>query len=156
MRKYLIGMTITTMMLLPTITGAEKSMGQGVVVIEDPWARASIGTSRPGGAYMVLRNTSEVPMTLTGMEADIAGMVSIHQTTTNADGVSSMGSAGEIEIAAGGTLALEPGSYHAMLMQLQEPLVEGETFSLMITFADGTELMVDVPVLGIGARGPEG
>ena len=41
-------------------------------------------------------------------------------------------------------------------MQLQSPLVEGETFPLTLLFSDGTELEITVPVLGIGARGPEG
>ena len=42
-----------------------------------------------------------------------------------------------------------------MLMDLLEPLVEGETLPLTLRFYDGDELTIDVPVLGIGARGLE-
>lgn len=83
-------------------------------------------------------------------------MASIHETRTNSDGVSSMAPADDIVIPPGGMFALEPGGYHTMLMQLQSPLVEGETFPLTLLFSDGTELEITVPVLGIGARGPEG
>ena len=39
---------------LPTASLA----GSEDIVIEDAWARASIGTNRPGVAYMTLRNTT--------------------------------------------------------------------------------------------------
>ena len=43
-----------------------------------------------------------------------------------------------------------------MLMKLQEPMAEGETFPLTLTFSDGGKVTVEVPILGIAARGPEG
>ena len=126
------------------------------VVVEGPWARAGIGTVRPGVTYLTVRNEGSEPITLIGLRADISGMASIHETRTNTDGVSSMVPAEEIVIPAGGLIALEPGGYHAMLMQLQSPLVEGEAFPLTLLFSDGMELDVIVPILGIRARGPEG
>ena len=41
-----------------------------------------------------------------------------------------------------------------MLMMLQGPMVEGETFPLTLTFNDGGEIAVEVPILGVAARGP--
>jgi copper(I)-binding protein len=82
-------------------------------------------------------------------------MPDIHQTSTNADGVSSMAPAGEIEIAPGESVSLEPGGLHAMLMRLQRPMAKGESFSLTLDFSDGGEIVVEVPILGIAARGPE-
>ena len=43
-----------------------------------------------------------------------------------------------------------------MMMDLEKPLIEGETFPLRLKFYDMDELVVEVPVLGIGARGPDG
>jgi copper(I)-binding protein len=42
-----------------------------------------------------------------------------------------------------------------MLMRLQQPMTEGETFPLTLLFVDGGEVTVEVPILGIAARGPE-
>ena len=67
-----------------------------------------------------------------------------------------MAPAGEITISPGESVSLEPGGLHAMLMRLQMKMVEGETFPLTLNFADGGSLTVDVPILGIASRGPEG
>lgn len=128
---------------------------ESTVVVEDAWARASIGMNRPGAAYMTVRNMGEDTVILTGLRTDLAMMPEIHLTSTNDQGVSSMTPAGEIEIAPGEVAALEPGGLHAMLMRLSRPMVEGETFALTLVFGDGDEITVDVPILGIAARGPK-
>lgn len=147
---------VTLFLALPAVSLAQDAAKGTQIVVEKPWARASLGTSRPGGAYFILRNEGDAPVSLIGLQADISGMISIHETKTTSDGISSMAPAGNIEIPPGATVALEPGGYHAMLMQLQSPLIKGETFPLTLTFSDGTELEINVPILGIGARGPEG
>lgn len=134
----------------PVFAGSED------VIVENAWSRASIGTSRPGAAYMTVRNTGNDPVTLVGLETPIALMPDIHETKTDANGVSSMAPAGEITIPPGESVALEPSGLHAMLMQLQTKLVKGETFPLTLTFSDGGMVTVDVPILGIAARGPDG
>lgn len=154
--RPLQGFIITLLMTLPMASAAQQMSDDIAIVVENPWARASLGTSRPGGAYLTVRNEGSDPVFLTGLRADISGMASIHESRTNSDGVSSMTPVTDIVIPAGGVIALEPGGYHAMLMQLQAPLVEGETFPMILLFSDGTEIEIAVPVLGIGARGPEG
>lgn len=126
------------------------------IVVEKPWARASIGVKRPGAAYLIIRNLGGEDATLMALATPIALKPEIHETTTNAAGVTSMAPAGEIIIGPGETLALEPGGLHAMLMHMQRPLVKGETFPITLMFADGGEVTVDIPILGYGARGPEG
>lgn len=128
--------------------------GSGDIVVTDAWSRASIGTKRPGAAYMVITNTGGDPVTLTGIKTDLAGKPEIHLSSTNDQGVSSMAPAGEITIAPGASVELKPGGLHAMLMMLSRPMVKGETFALTLVFADGTEIVVEVPILSLRARGP--
>ncbi|MGR3462933.1 MAG: copper chaperone PCu(A)C [Roseovarius sp.] len=135
---------------VPVMAGSED------IVVEGAWSRASIGTSRPGAAYMTLRNTGDETVTLTGLATPLAMRPEVHETTTNAEGVSSMAPVGDITIAPGESVALAPGGLHAMLMKLQEPMKKGETFPLTMTFSDGGQVTVEVPILGIAARGPEG
>ena len=155
MKKSAFFSAMTTLMLnvgfsAPALAGAED------VIVEGAWSRASIGTSRPGVAYMTIRNTGDEPVTLTGIRTELAMMPEIHRTSTNDQGVSSMAPTGEIEIGPGETVALEPGGLHAMLMRLQRPMVEGDEFLLMLIFSDGGEVEVDIPILGVAVRGPEG
>ncbi|MAS06910.1 MAG: hypothetical protein CL534_19800 [Ahrensia sp.] len=154
MKKWIYANALATLLTVaglsvPVMAGSED------VVLEDAWSRASIGVNRPGAAYMTVRNTGDEAVTLTGLATPLAMMPEIHETTTNAEGVSSMAPAGEITIAPRESVALEPGGLHAMLMRLQEPMREGESFPLTLMFSDGGELTVEVPILGIAARGPE-
>lgn len=43
-----------------------------------------------------------------------------------------------------------------MLMKLKRPMKEGERFTLTLIFSDGGAVAVEVPILGVAARGPEG
>jgi len=124
------------------------------VIVEDAWSRASIGMNRPGAAYMTIRNLGAETETLVGIRTDLAMMPEIHLSATNEQGVSTMTPIGDIEIAPDEAVALEPGGLHVMLMQLSRPMIEGETFALTLVFADGDEATVEVPILGIAARGP--
>lgn len=137
-------------------TAGTALAGSDDVIVEGAWSRASIGTSRPGAAYMTIRNTGEDAVTLTRIETDVSMRPEVHRTATDAQGVSSMSPAGEIEIAPGAAIALEPGGLHAMLMKLQRPMVEGEYFDMTLIFADGGTVKFRVPILGLAARGPEG
>ena len=144
-----IALMLTGGLSAPALAGSED------LVVEGAWSRASIGTSRPGAAYMTIRNTGDEAVTLTGIRTDLAMMPAIHRTSTDDQGVSSRAPAGAIVIAPGETVALEPGGLHAMLMRLQMPMAEGDRFLLMLIFSDGGEVEVDIPILGVAARGPE-
>ena len=153
MRTFIITGAMTALLssagaLTPALAGSED------VVVEGAWSRASIGMNRPGAAYMTIRNTGDTPLTLIGLVTPLAMMPEIHQSKTNADGVSSMAPTDEITIAPGESVSLEPGGLHAMLMQLQTPMTEGGSYPLTLLFDDGGEVTVEVPILGIAARGP--
>ena len=124
------------------------------VIVEDAWSRASIGTSRPGVAYMTIRNAGETPVTLIGLTSSIAMKAEVHRTATNEQGISSMEPAGDLTIAPGTILTLAPGGLHAMLMNLQAPINKGDRFKLTLQFAEGGEVTVEVVARGIAARGP--
>lgn len=126
----------------------------GSIVVEGAWSRASIGMNRPGVAYMTLRNAGDTPMVITDLRTDLAMMPMIHSSTTDAQGVTRMAHVEDVEIAAGETVALDPGGLHVMLMDLQRPMLEGDNFILSLILANGSEVSVEVPILGIAARGP--
>lgn len=93
MKKYILTSTLAALLTLgglsvPALAGPED------VVVENAWSRASIGMNRPGAAYMTIRNTGDEPVTLIGLTTPLAMMPEIHETKTNAEGVSSMSPAG--------------------------------------------------------------
>lgn len=73
--------------------------------------------------------------------------------TTVTDGVAAMPHAALIPVPAGKTVALSPGGFHGMLMDLTDPLVEGETFPITLTFEQAGSLDVTVDILSMRAKG---
>lgn len=130
-----------------------ETVRKGEVTIEASWARASIGTSRPAAAYLTIRNEGSEPAVLTSVKTSVSELAEVHETTMT-DGIARMGPAGAVEIPAGSEVVLKPGGRHVMLMNLKQPLKEGEKFTLTLTFKGAGPIDVSVPVLGIGASGP--
>ena len=125
----------------------------GPLEIDTPWARASVGTARPGVAYVTIRNTGSEPDELVGIETPVAAHPEVHEMVKDGD-VMKMRPAAPIEIPPGGEVRLEPGGLHIMLMQLQEPLEEGGSIPLTLIFAEAGEVTVSAPVAAIGASTP--
>jgi copper(I)-binding protein len=128
--------------------------GDAIITIEKPWARASILQSRPGAAYLMIRNTGTKPDRLLKVTSPAAGMVMIHESKIT-DGVAQMLAHGGLDIAAGAELTFRPGGLHLMLMGLHERLREGDTLTLILRFERAGDLNVTVPILGLGASGPK-
>ncbi len=136
------------------IEGNEAAGGDAFLTVHAPWARATIGASRPGAAYLTIRNDGDEPVVLASLEADVADSATLHRTVTDGAGTSRMEPVDELTIPARERVTFEPGGGHVMLDGLREPLVEGRSVTLTLRLSDGTELDVDVPVLAVTARGP--
>jgi copper(I)-binding protein len=125
----------------------------GPLEIDTPWARATIGTDRPGAAYVTIRNTGEQADRLIAVETAVAGRPEVHQMVKEG-GVMKMRPAEPLEIPPGGEVRLEPGGLHIMLMQLRAPLAQGGEVPLTLVFEQAGEVTVMAPVGAIGASGP--
>lgn len=109
--------------------------------IDDAWVRASAVTSPMGetnnmpmtAAYLLITNDSHNTDRLLGAESAAARVVEIHQTVMQND-VASMQHMPSVEIPGGGTLKFEPGGYHLMLIDLQQPLAAGDEIEITLNF----------------------
>ncbi len=136
----------------PLAATAAESAPAGVRV-EQPWARASIGTARPAAAYLTLVNDGTEAVMLVGADAAVAERAEIHETIKE-DKMMRMLPAATLTIPAGARISMAPGGYHVMLTGLKQPLEKGGTLRLTLHFAGGAALDVAAPVLGPGAMGP--
>ena len=95
---------------------------------------------------MVIANNGGASDKLVSASTDAAGVVEIH-TVEMTDGVMQMRPLTDgLEIPANGSVTLEPGGFHIMLMDLQESLVDGETVTLTLTFESGKEIVTDAEI----------
>lgn len=91
--------------------------------VEDAWARATAPGQPVGGAFMKL--TSDSNAQLVGASSPVAGRVQVHMMKMQ-DGVMIMREMKSLSLPKGRTVALAPGGYHIMLMELKQPLKAGE------------------------------
>ena len=115
------------------------------VKVEAAWARPIVAGQDSTGAYMTL--TASEPLTLLGAETPAAGIVEIHEMKMVGD-VMKMRAAETLPLAAGKPLALKPGGYHLMLMDLKAPFKAGTRIQVTLRFRDakGAEQKVNVTV----------
>lgn len=123
----------------------------GEIEIDHPWSRATPEGARVAAGYMVLKNNGAEADRLVSITSEISGRAEIHEMSINEQGVMTMRPLADgIEIPAGGEVALEPGSYHIMFMDIQNGLKEGDRFSGKLTFETAGEIEVEYAVDAIG------
>jgi copper(I)-binding protein len=129
---------------------AAEDFHAGNVIVSNPWARATVGVSRPAAVYLTIHNTGETADELISVQTPIANRAEIHQNQMTG-GMMKMTSIPALKVAAGKTVTLAPGGYHIMMTGLKEPLSEGAQFPLSLTFKSGRSVDITVPVKAIGA-----
>ena len=135
---------------LPAEAGAAAS--EPALEVTQPWARASIGAAKAGAAYLTIVNHGEAVDRLIGTATPVAEHAALH-THLMQEGVMRMRALEAVEVAPGEPTVLEPGGLHVMLMGLRQPLTEGETFPLMLTFQRAGTIEVEVRVLKATSMG---
>jgi len=111
--------------------------------VENPYARAVPPTAQNSGAFMVLRNESDRPIKVVDAESDVSKVTELH-THIHDKGVMRMRRVESIEVPAKGTVVLQPGGYHVMLIGLKHPLKPGDPVHIELRLGDGSKASVDL------------
>lgn len=122
----------------------------GDIEIQSPWARASAGQAKNGAAYLIIVNHGADPDRLVSVSTSQAKKAELH-THLHEDGVMKMRQIEGVEVDPGGTAQLKPGADHVMLMGLNAPLVEGESFALELVFEKAGTVEIMVSIAGVAA-----
>lgn len=127
--------------LLPAAEAADYKLGS--LAIEHPWARPSTG--RTGAAYFVVRNEGKSDDALLKVECARAAKAQVHEMKMDG-AIMRMRAVERLAIPAGGTVAVEPGGLHIMLVGLAAPLKSGEAFPMTLVFEKAGRIDVSVDV----------
>jgi len=143
--------------------------GDDPITIEGQWARTSPAMASMGAAYMDVTSSEGDQLVGVSVPASIAARAEIHEMVpadmamddSMDDSMDESMDDGEmdmdmgamvmqqimaLDLPAGETVSLEPGGYHVMLIDLAEPLAEGDTFNVTLDFAEADDLTVEVVV----------
>ncbi len=144
------------------------------IKIDGPYARMT-GPDRPAAAYFVIANETDTADALIGAASPAFGKVELHETYAvessempSADpmasidpmasmdpmpsmdgGMMGMRPVAEIPVPANGSVALEPGGFHVMLMEPVSPLEIGQVIDLTLTFKNAGEVKVKATIQGV-------
>ena len=128
------------------------AFAQTTVNVDKPWSRAQMA-GRNGAVYLTLTGKDGGDR-LTGASSPVATRVELHETLMD-QGVMKMREVKELPVPAGATVALQPGGLHLMLMNLKQPLKEGETVSVTLVFEKAGAVTAQAVIAKAGAAAPD-
>ena len=123
----------------------------GQVEVSNAWARATPGKAENGAAYLTI--LSPTTDRLVSVSSPVAKKAELH-TMSMAGMVMQMRPLAGLDIPAGRPVTLKPGGEHIMLLGLDRPLQEGESFPLTLNFERAGPLSVTTAVQKLSATGP--
>ena len=116
------------------------------ISIEDPWARSSTlgGNS---AIYMIINNPTSENDILLSASSSIADSVELHMSKMSEEtGMMMMQQQDNIPIPNKASINLQPGGLHIMLIDLNDDLIAGDTFTVTLQFQKAGDIIVEVPV----------
>ena len=122
----------------------------GDIVINHPWTRATSPAAKVGGGYFEAVNNGTVDDRLVGASSPAASRVEIHKMEM-ADGIMKMRPVPDgMAIAGGDKIELAPGGYHLMLIDLTEPIREGDMVPVTLQFEMAGSVEVELVAGALG------
>jgi copper(I)-binding protein len=120
--------------------------------VAEPWVRGTVAQQKATGMFAKI--TSAQGGKLVAAASPVAGVVEIHEMAMEGTTMK-MRAIPALDLPAGKAVELKPGGYHVMLMDLKQPLKEGDTVPVTLTIEgkDGKKETVEVkaPVKPLGA-----
>ena len=122
---------------------------QAQVEVTDAWARATGPGQKATGVFMNL--TAKKATRLVGVKTALTPTAEVHEMTMEKD-VMKMQSVKALDLPEGKTVALRPGSYHVMLMDLKAPLAEDEHAVITLLFEDAAGVKTQQEVHAVAKK----
>ena len=139
-----------TLVLAALTAAAPWALAQ--TTVDGAWVRGTVAHQKATGAFMQI--TSAQGGKLVSASSPVAGIVEIHEMSMSGN-VMKMHAIPELALPAGKPVELKPGGYHVMMMDLKQPMTDGEVvpLTLVVVGKDGKRETIEVkaPVRPLGA-----
>ena len=123
---------------------ASSTVSGTAVTVTGAWARAA-SKGMGSAAYFTIAAGPEGDA-LVAASTTAATEAQIHETSTDAQGMTGMHPVESVPVPAGGQVEFDPGGYHVMLNELTQDLRAGDTFELVLTFEGAGDVTGPVEV----------
>ena len=128
---------------------AALALSPAPLTVTQPWARATAPGATVGVVYFEIVNAGAAD-TLLSVESPVAGHTEMHDSSMK-DGTMQMRPVKSLNIPANGRVRFASGGLHVMLVDLKQPLTEGQKFPLQLVFRVAGTINQEVRVKAIGA-----
>lgn len=119
---------------------------QNALTLTDGYAHATLPNQPVAGGFVTIANAGDADDRLVAASSDIAGVMQVHTMAMDGDVMVMRELADGLPLPAGETVVLQPGGLHIMFMQLNSPLMAGETVPVTLTFENAGEVAVVLPI----------
>jgi copper(I)-binding protein len=156
-RAAVIGLGLGLLARMPAIAPVvAQEYKAGPIRIEAPWIRATPAGAQVAGGYMKIENTGKGADRLVGGTTAIAGKFEVHEMQMVGTVMKMRELDKGLEVPAGQSVELKPGSYHLMLLDLKARPKAGDKINGTLVFEKAGKVDVEYSVRGAGAGGQTG
>lgn len=124
----------------------DAAVKAGDLTLSGGWLRAMLPGQPAGGGYVVITNAGGSADRLVSVSTAAAGKSELHMMEMKNDVMVMRPVEGGIEIPAGATVELKPGSLHLMFVQVKQPFKEGSTVPVTLEFEKAGKVELAMPV----------
>jgi len=154
MRNSSLALAVLALMAMATASTAHEAT-KNSVTLSHAWIRATPAGATVGAAFMEIKTDEKTADKLIGVATAVAGRPEIHTHIMDGN-VMKMRKIDAIELKPATSHILKPMGDHLMLIELKEPLKEGDLVKLTLTFEKAGPIDIDATVEPAGANGPHG
>lgn len=152
MTRRLLVFLIALAGFVPAATAQSYKLGS--LEIDQPWTRATAPTAKAGGGYMTIINKGASPDRLIAVRSNASDKVEIHEMKMDGSVMRMRELEKGLEIPPGATVALKPGGYHVMFMELKAPFAKDAKVPVTLVFEKAGSVDVELAVQQMGAAAP--
>lgn len=152
MKKFILLITLTFLI----ITSCEENKVKEVkklketseineksLVISSTWMRPG-SKNRNTASFMNIKNNTDIDDTLFSVQSDLAKVVELHETYEKENDMMGMRHVDHIIIPKKSTVQLKPGSFHIMLIGLNNELRKSDSGKVILNFRQNGS--VEIPI----------
>jgi len=147
-------MRLITATLAASLLATTAALAQsGTITVENAWSRAAMA-GRNGAVFLTIIDKGQ-PDSLVSASSPVADHVEVHESLMD-QGVMKMRAVPALPVTAEKPVTLAPGGYHIMLMNLKQPLAEGDKVQVTLNFEKAGAVTTTAIVAKAGAPQPGG
>lgn len=146
---------IAALLVLAALPAAAHDYKLGTLEIATPWTRATAPTAKSGGGFMTITNKGTTADRLVAARSNVSSKVEIHEMRMDGSVMRMRELEKGLEIPPGATVALKPGSFHIMFMELNAPFAVSGKVPLTLVFERAGSIDVEMTVEAMGAGAPK-